>query len=393
MDTIETTKKTKIALIGGHFTTAFAIKSELQDHGFENLIWIGSKYSQTLNKNYSLEYLSLRDDKSIKFIEFEAGKLWRKFTKKTLIIGFYNLLLIPIGFIKAISIILKEKPKLIISFGGYLALPIVVIGKVLGVKVLTHEQTVVSGLTNKIIAYFADRVCISWEESYKFFPKKKTVFTGLPIRRQLLDLGDKKDNFNNNLPTLLVTAGNQGSNTINWRLLKILPQLLEKINIIHITGNSTLTQDYQTALEVKSKLPEKLQLHYIVFDVVKTKPYSNFLNSANIILGRAGANTVVEILHTGKLAILIPIPWSSNNEQLLNAKVVEKTGLGLTVQQNDKLTPNELYRALNKALKCFDNKQGFNGKKIDIVIANAKNLVNSDAAKNIYQEVLKLINN
>lgn len=386
--------KTKIAIIGGHFTPAVAVKSVLKKNGFNNLIWIGSKYSQTQNKNYSLEYLTIQKS-GIKFVEMKAGKLWRKFTLKTLIPGLYNTLLIPYGFLRALVILIKYNPALVISFGGHLALPVVIMAKVLGKKVITHEQTIVSGLTNKTIARFSDVICVSWEDSLQYFPVEKTVYTGLPIRNELFEKKTEqsfsKKLFDNNLPVLFVTGGNQGANTLNWRLLKILPELLEKMNIIHITGNSTITNDYKRSVKARDDLSEKLRNKYHVLEIADSKQYYNCLNNADFVLSRAGANTIAEILAVGKLSVLVPIPWSSNNEQELNAKIVAKTGLGLIVKQYDNLTPEEIHQGILKAYDCYLQQRGFNGKKLEDIRQSAKTLVTKNAAENFYLEIVNLL--
>lgn len=380
----------RIAFIGGHFTPALAVLNALQKHGFSNFIWIGAKYSQTHNKNHSLEYLTIQD-KNIPFIGMRAGKLWRKFTLKTLLPGIYNTLLIPYGFLRAIAILLKHNPAVVVSFGGYLALPIVVIAKLFGKKVLTHEQTIVSGLTNKLIARFSDIVCVSWEDSLEFFPEDKTVLTGLPIRPELFETNTRKDVFENSLPILYVIGGNQGSNTINWRLLKILPKLLEKMNIIHITGNSTLTNDYQSARSTRNQLSDKLAKRYVVLENANADDYYFYLKSASFVLSRAGANTVAEILAAGKLSVLVPIPWSSNDEQKRNAEMVAKTGLGIIIEQHNELTPEEILEDISKAYGCYSKNIGFNGDKLEDVKKSAKSLINRNAAEKVYSEVAKLV--
>ncbi len=386
----EKLQQTKIAIIGGHFTPAMAIKSILEKNGFNNLLWIGSKYSQTQNKNYSLEYLTVKKN-NIPFVEIKSGKLWRKVTLKTLIPVLYNTILIPYGFINSIFIIIKYNPKLILSFGGHIALPIVIVAKLFRKKVITHEQTIISGLTNRVIAQFSDIVCISWEDSSQYFPKKKIVYTGLPLREELFDKNIQKYNFNNNLPILLVMGGNQGANTINWRLLEILPTLLQKMNIIHITGNSTITNDYQKSVAFRNNLPDNLKNNYKVVEIADSKKYYSYLNSANMVLSRAGANTVAEILTTGVLSILIPIPWSSNSEQELNAKMVSKIGLGKIVIQHTNLTPDEIYIAIQDVYNHYLEKTGFNKKPLGIVQKSAKLMVPPNASDNIFREIIKLL--
>jgi len=380
----------KIAIIGGHLTPALAVLNELKAQGFDDIIWIGTKYAQTRNKNVSLEYQIVQKTNT-PFITLKAGKLWRKYTLRTIIPALQNLILIPYGFIKSLRVLTKHKPAIVVSFGGHLALPVVFIAKMIGIKSITHEQTVVLGLTNKLISKFANTVCVSWENSLKFFPKEKSVYTGLPIREELFPKTHKTKYFQNDLPFLLVVGGNQGSNTINWRLLKILPDLLKTTNVVHLTGNSTLTHDYRKAIETKSNLGNELANRYVVKENAYFEEYANYLNSADIVLSRAGANAVSELLLHGKLSVLIPIPWASNNEQLKNAKMLEETGLGLVVEQYDEMPPIEIFNALNNVLNAYKKDKDLKGNSLNVAREKARNHIKLDATKNIVEEIKKLL--
>jgi UDP-N-acetylglucosamine--N-acetylmuramyl-(pentapeptide) pyrophosphoryl-undecaprenol N-acetylglucosamine transferase len=330
---------------------------------------------------------------NIKFVELKAGKLWRKATFRTILPGLYNLVLIPYGFIKAFFIILYHQPDLVISFGGYLALPLVISAKLLMKKSITHEQTIVTGTTNKYIAKFADIVLVSWEKSLSYFPKNKTSFVGLPLRKSIYNQKEATSIFENDLPTLFVVGGNQGSNTINWRLLKILPELLKQINVIHLTGNSSLTQDFSKAIELRDQLDAESKSRYLVkehaFD--KDSDYAKYLASSDIVLSRAGANTIAEILYMGKLSILIPIPWSSHNEQQLNAELVESTGLGLIIKQTMDLEPKTIKDALDKALAHHQKGTAFNGQSITESRMLAKEFIHEDASQNFVMHIEQLL--
>lgn len=380
----------KIAIIGGHLTPALAVLNKLKEQGFNDIIWIGTKYSQTRNKNVSLEYQIVQKTNT-HFITLNAGKLWRKYTLKTLLPAIQNLILIPYGFLKSLQILIKYKPAVVVSFGGHLALAMVFMAKMIKIKTITHEQTVVLGLTNKIISRFADTVCVSWENSLKYFPKDKTVYTGLPIREEVLPKAHVIKYFNNDFPVLLAMGGNQGSNTINWRLMKILPDLLKTTNVIHLTGNSSLTNDYRKAIEVKSSLEPILASRYTVKENAYFEEYANYLNSSDIILSRAGANAVSEFLLHGKLCVLIPIPWASNNEQLKNARMLEELGLGLVIEQYDEMPPIEIYNAINKVLQAFNGNKDLFGKDLDTTKMKAKRYIKLDATQSIVEEIKKLL--
>lgn len=131
-------------LIGGHLTPALALAQYFQEKGIENLVWVGTRFVQTGANNNSFEYDEVRK-LNIPFIELKTGKLWRKWTFKTLLKAIYNLLLIPWGSLHSLFILLRYNPKLIIGFGGYLQVHLMYWGKLLGKSCVIHEQTTVAG--------------------------------------------------------------------------------------------------------------------------------------------------------------------------------------------------------------------------------------------------------
>jgi len=267
-------------------------------------------------------------------------------------------------------------------------LPFVIWGKFLGKKIITHEQTTVVGLANKIISKFADRVLVSWPESLPYFPENKTALTGNPIRKEVLTVTINKFKFADDLPIIYITGGNQGANTINRRLLKILPHVLAKANIIHQTGKSSLTNDYEQALAVKAKLPGKLQKRYVILDNVFASEIGEIFHKADLIVSRAGANTVTEVLALGKLAVLVPLPWSSHHEQLRNAELAAATGLGLILKQYDNMPAEILLAHIRKGLAAFQLQQDFKHRPLKQAITKAKQLIKLHAAELVAQEVI-----
>lgn len=379
----------KILLIGGHLTPALAVLDELKERDFNNIVWVGRRYAQVGDRRKSSEYKLIRK-KGIKFYDLKTGRLQRKWVGKTFWIGIKQLLRIPLGFYQSFSIVLKEKPDIIVSFGGYLAVPVVIASKLLFKKVVTHEQTITSGLANKIIGRLANKVFISWEESRKFFPKRKTVKTGNPIRKSVLRVDTNEFNFDNDLPIIYVTGASQGSNTINWRLLEILPKLLKRTNIIHQTGSSSVTNDHTKALKAKKRLPKKLKNNYVVKKHIFSSEIGEVFHKSIFIVSRSGANTVTEILALGKPAILIPIPWTSGDEQTKNARFLERVGLADVIIQ-DELTPELLHDRIILMLDKIEEGKNLNGVSWEAIKKSAKVKTNLDAAKLIVDELEKLL--
>ncbi|MEO6728382.1 MAG: UDP-N-acetylglucosamine--N-acetylmuramyl-(pentapeptide) pyrophosphoryl-undecaprenol N-acetylglucosamine transferase [Candidatus Dojkabacteria bacterium] len=360
-------KKSDLILVtGGHATPALAVISELKKRGYTNFLWVGHKYNQQGNKEVSPEF-KLVEEVGIKFLDLKTGKINRKWNLQNFLPSIGSLFMISYGLIQSKLILLRNRPRIIVSFGGYLAVPIVFVAWLLRVKIITHEQTIVTGLANKVISKFANKVCISWENSKQFFPERKTVFTGNPIRREVFkiesdelikDLDPKK-------PTIYVTGGNQGAHEINKRIFEYLPNLLQECNIIHQTGNSSATNDYQTALDLKKDLTGELNIRYKPVDYVTAAQIGSVFNKADVVFARSGANTVSELLALGKLSILMPIPWTSGDEQTMNARILEETGLGFIIVQKDNLTSKQIYQTILLSLNQIKTGKGFNGRTIE----------------------------
>lgn len=378
--------KGKVLIIGGHLTPALAVLSELKKNGYIKFVWVGQKYNQLGNKTNSAEYITITKQ-GIKFINLTSGKLNRHLPLAKFYRFFWDLFMIFIGFLKAFWIVATEQPQIIVSFGGYTAVPIAIAGWLFRKKIVTHEQTVVAGLSNKIISKFANKVLVSWDTSLKYYPANKTVLVGNPIRREVLV--SKTDFYTKDLdskrPTVYITGGNQGSNQINKRVFEFIEKLLEDVNVIHQTGNSTVTNDFQKAKEIQSNLPVEKRRRYVVTDYVSSEHIGEVFERADLIVGRSGANTITEILALGKLCVLIPIPNTSHDEQVVNARFVEKTGLGYTLIQNDKMKSETLYQAILIGLNQKRSKKGFNGESLEGCIEFAKNQIDLDAPKKIVE--------
>ena len=300
-------------------------------------------------------------------------------------------MLIPWGFIKAFFVLLKHRPKLVIGFGGYLQLPIIFWARIIGIYSVVHEQTSVIGTANRYAGKFANRVFISWSNTSSVFENDKVVLCGNLLRKGFFEKGNSPEKIFDNLkPIVLITGGNQGANTINKRVFPILPTLLSSVNIVHQVGNSSITNDLKSAENAFNSLPPELKKSYKFFaeDFVN---FNVYMSSADLIVSRSGANTISEILALGKLAVLIPIPWSSQAEQQKNAEIVASTGLGYILKQYDEMPPQELYNAIVLGLQKFSNNEDFLGQNIEIAKEKAKSLVSKDSAKVMIQNIFKTV--
>lgn len=324
--------KPLIAFTGGHHNSALEVAKELKKEGYP-IIWIGHKFTQRGDKSLSAEYQEVTANK-IKFLELKAGKFYRK-------VDLIEWIKIFFGFIESLIYLVSYRPKLIFSSGGYLSVPVVIAGWMLGIPSLTHEQTVIAGWANKAISPFVKKILLTHESSLINYPADKSIVVGLPLRKELLSSKYSKK-FTPKL--LYITCGKQGSHIINQAVFPIIPKLVEKFTVVHQTGASTLTKDADRARRLKEKLGH-LKDRYIYGPYFFSDDAATYYRSASIIVSRSGAHTSYELMVLGKKAVLIPIPWVSHNEQLLNAELVAKQ-TGSVILKEDDLSPETLLGAI-----------------------------------------------
>jgi len=323
----------RVIITGGHHTSALPVIKELKSRGVVEIFWIGHKYPP-------LEYREIKK-LEIPFYELKAGKVYKS-------LSLVKWIHVPLGFLQALGLVLKLKPDVILSFGGYLAAPVVFAGWLVGVPSITHEQTVVVGFANKFISVFAKKILISWEQSQEYFPRRKVVYSGLPLRKEIFEVRSDSFEINENLPTIYVTAGKTGSHAINQIILECMDELLNFANIIHQTGYHTKFKDFHSLNKKAKKLLSKPG-KYFARRFVEGKEIGEILHKANLIFGRSGAHTIAEIVALRKPALLVPISWVSHNEQYKNAEVVRDFGLGEILEEKD-LTKENLVDKVKEML-------------------------------------------
>ena len=359
-----------IIFTGGHHTSALPVIKLLAKTTDIKISWYGHKHSLKGDKNVTLEYIDI-NDLNIPFYELKAGKFYKTYDP-------IRLLKIPFGFFQSIYLLLKHKPDLIMSYGGYLALPVVIAGYILGIPGITHEQTVVSGLANKVIARFAKKILITWPSSSVFFPQDKTILTGIPIREEIYKISSSSFNVNSNIPTIYVTGGKTGAHKINNIILEIMDSLLMEVNIIHQCGDYSLTNDFQK-LESKYKtIQDKSKGKYYLRKFILNDEIGEAFGKSDLVIARAGAHIVYDLAALNKPCLLIPIPWVSHNEQYKNALVLKDIGLGEILEEKD-LKDETLLNLINTMIHTLSNYKS----------AKAQPLVKPDAAQAIVDEILK----
>jgi len=357
----------KVVITGGHGPSAKAVIEEIKREKSKwQIFYFGRKYTLEGSKEKSFEYQELKNDAEINFISLTSGRLQRHFSIYTL----SSLLKTPLGLITSLFWLKKIKPDIIISFGGYLSVPVVIAGWMLKIPSITHEQTRSVGLANKINSHFVKKIALSFPETLKQTPFKKAILTGNPMinfsspsqKSPLRSLISKV-----NKPILLVTGGKSGSRTINNVIKKIKKELKNKFFIVH-----------QVGLDRQNILGQ--ERGYLAVPFIKSNNFGWILNRSAMVISRSGANIVWQLAALKKRAILIPIPWSSGDEQKKNAEFLREIGLAKIIPQN-KLTARVLMGAVNK----------FQKEKIDLHYPNWWLRVNPQkAAQKVWQLAQKV---
>ena len=250
----------KILITGGHVTPALAVIEELRRSAWE-IIYIGRIHALEGDENESVEH-RLISEAGVKFIPITTGRLQRSMT----INGIISLLKIPLGFLMALAILAREKPTVVLSFGGYVALPVAIAAALFNVGVVTHEQTHSSGLANRIIAKLARFVCLGWPDMNHTMPAAKVVMTGNPVRLAVFQVHRQLDVVCDK-PVLYITGGSLGSHSINQLFMNCLPELTRDFTVIHQCGRSAFN-DFQKLVRIKEMLPARQKKRYLAVEFV-----------------------------------------------------------------------------------------------------------------------------
>lgn len=359
----------KIVITGGHLTPAQAIISELLDIGGWEIYYFGRLHATEGDKTLSTESKVI-PEMGVKFIPISTGRLQRQFSRYTI----PSLFRVPLGVLQSFYWILKIRPNVICSFGGYVSVPAVISGWLLRIPILTHEQTITFGLSSKINSHFVDKIAVSFPDSVKYFSADKVVLTGNPIRKEIFKTKNEKLKMNNVKPIIYIMGGNQGSQLINNAVLEILEKLTKKYFVIFQCGKA----NYETVVSRINKLNIDPK-NYLLFGYVESSDIGWIMNKADLLISRAGANTICEAAALGKPSLFVPIPWTYQNEQTKNAKMLCEIGIAEMLPQNE-LSPKTLETKIEQMFKNI-NEYKKNALK-------AKNIIKLDAA----ERIVKLIN-
>lgn len=363
----------KICISGGHITPAAAVISNLKDRKIADIFYVGRKTTIEGDPTPSAESVVI-PNMGIKFYAIRTGRLQRKFTRYTI----PSLIRTPVGLTSSLLILSQERPDLVISFGSYVALPVVIAAWILGIPSITHEQTVKGGLANRIIGRFAKKIALSWPESRSFFPEEKSIITGNPVRKEILNLKRKRTSR----PVIFITGGNQGAHSINEIIVEIIEDLLKSYEVIHQTGGSQKFKDFEMLNARVSRLPRRLKNRYRISKWFNSDELVPIYERASLLVGRSGANTVSEVAALGIPALFIPLPWAGGDEQDKNARMLEQLGAALVLPQ-ERLSPKRLFAGIKNMIDKLDEyKKG---------TKRAKKLILPRATEILVDEALELV--
>jgi UDP-N-acetylglucosamine--N-acetylmuramyl-(pentapeptide) pyrophosphoryl-undecaprenol N-acetylglucosamine transferase len=324
---------------GGHLFPLIAVARKLKDKlGPEaSFLYIGSGAQMERS-------VMQQEGIAAKFVL--SGKLRRYASFQ----NFIDIFKVPVGFIQALWILLRFMPDAVFSKGGYVAIPTVLAAWVYRIPVLIHESDAVPGMANKFLANFATRIAVAYPDAQDYFPKDKTAYIGNPIREDIAD-GDaemlrRQLKFTESKKTILVIGGSQGSQVINNAIIKVLPQLLEYVQVIHQTGENNYDEVVTFAGEQGIKAGHD---GYYPTKFLQDNMMRDAYALADLVISRAGANSIAEIAANRKPAILVPLEGSANDHQKINAYEIAKIG-GAVILEEINLGEHLLLENIKKIL-------------------------------------------
>ena len=327
----------RIVLTGGgtagHVTPNIALLPKLRALGYD-VHYIGS---------YNGIEKTLMEACNVPYYGISSGKLRRYFDLK----NFSDPFKVLKGFSEAYQLLKKLKPDVVFSKGGFVSVPVVIAAGRLHIPVVIHESDMTPGLANKLSIPSASKVCCNFPETMKHLPKGKAVLSGSPIREELLS-GDrakalKFTGLTGTKPVLLIIGGSLGSVVVNEAVRSILPKLLKKFEIIHLCGKGKLDQSL-------SAMNGYVQYEYI------SEELKDLFALSDIVISRAGANSICEFLALRKPALLIPLSAAaSRGDQILNAHSFEKQGYAAVLEE-EQLNGDTLYDALSS---LWENRESY----------------------------------
>jgi UDP-N-acetylglucosamine--N-acetylmuramyl-(pentapeptide) pyrophosphoryl-undecaprenol N-acetylglucosamine transferase len=340
---------------GGHLFPLIAVARKLREKFGEGaeIIFMGAK-GELEEKSMAQEGIAAK--------HILSGKRRRYFSLR----NFLDIFKVPLGIIQSLWLLLWHMPDVVFSKGGYASVPVVLVAWLYRIPVLIHESDAVPGSANQLLAKFSRRVAVSYPSAEKYFPPNQVIITGNPVRSEVAqgDIHSARQmfNFTESKPVVFVLGGSQGSQIINRAVVKILPRILERTQVIHQTGEKNYDEVVHMAAEYGIKAGRE---GYVPVKFLDLEQMKNAFAVSNLVISRAGANSVSEIAANSKPAILIPLSNAANDHQRMNAYelariggavVLEETNLGenILAEKMEMLLNNEdLQRTMSQKIHVF----------------------------------------
>ena len=309
----------------GHVTPNIALFPAVKEAGYE-ISYIGSMegIEKELITGLGVTYYGIASGKFRRYFS------WKNFTDPFRVVK---------GFFQAKKLLKKIKPNIVFSKGGFVSVPVVMAAKKCKIPCIIHESDITPGLANRLAIPSATKVCANFPETLNYLPKEKAVLTGSPIRKELFSGNKIKGldfcGFTANKPVLLVIGGSTGAASVNNAVRDLLPTLLQQFQIIHLCGKGKTDEAFNN------------REGYVQFEYID-KELKDLFAAADLIVSRAGANAICELLALKKPNILIPLSAAaSRGDQILNAESFERQGFSFVLKEED-VTNETLLAAVNE---------------------------------------------
>ena len=342
----------------GHVTPNIAMIPRLKELGYQ-ISYIGS---------YEGIEKKLIEELGIPYYGISSGKLRRYFDVK----NFTDPFKVMKGFLEAKKLMKQLKPDVVFSKGGFVTVPVVIAASRKKIPTFIHESDMTPGLANKIAMRSATKICCNFPETVQYLPQQKAVLTGSPIRKELLQgnklAGLNLCHFNTEKPVILVVGGSTGAVKVNNAVRAILPELLKDFQVVHLCGKGKTDKSFEN------------KEGYVQFEYI-SKEMRDLFAMSDIVISRAGANAICELLALKKPNLLIPLSANaSRGDQILNANSFKKHGYSAVLMEED-ITPETLLAAVRDLYQkrmTYVNNMALSeqndaiGKIMELITANSK---------------------
>ncbi len=362
---------------GGHFYPIIAVANAVRQRVTDRKIIPPQLYYMAPSK-YNPRAVF---DSEMQFLQVPAGKMRRYFS----VLNFLDIFKTIYGCLWAVIQMYRIFPDVVFGKGGYASFPALFAAKILRIPVLIHESDSKPGRVNLWAGKFAKKIAVSYPEASKYFDQNRVALTGNPIRKEITEpLSNGAIEFlklENNIPTILILGGSQGSKMINDIIIESAPELLNRYQIIHQTGKNNF-EEMQNTMSVVLK-DHQYSYRYHPYDFLNELALRMAAGTAEIVVSRAGS-TIFEIAAWGLPSIIIPLPNSISHDQTANAFAYAKSGASVVIEENN-LSAHVLIEEIDRIVNSPTIKQTMRQKAKDFSRLDSANII-ADAILNIALE-------